>query len=156
MDQGLYVWMVKHLIKFKNSFFISENGDIFGSWAEDIPSVFRAEKWDLQGHIHAVPSAPAAFIYFFGAGEDAKPLVRLAKETGFFTTVCDWREALCTPLSFPEADSCIVGFPREVMPCLDITERDFCGDYDASFQTRSRNSNTSLTENMPLFGDPRI
>lgn len=123
MDQGLYVWMVKHLIKSK-TLFISENGDIFGSWAEDIPSVLELRN-GIYKDIYMQCLQPQQRLFIFGAGEDAKPLARLAKETGFFTTVCDWREALCTPLSFPEADSCIVGFPREVMPRLDITERDF-------------------------------
>lgn len=123
MDQGLRVWMVKHLIMSK-TLFISENGDMFGSWGEDIPSLLELKSGVYQD-IYMQCLLPRPRLFIFGAGEDAKPLVRLAKETGFVTTLCDWREGLCTPLRFPEADSCAVGFPKEVMSRLAITERDF-------------------------------
>lgn len=123
LDQGQHVWMVKHLTASK-TLFLSENGDVFGSWDEDIPSLLEWKNGFHQG-IYMQCLLPQPRLFIFGAGEDAKPLVRFAKETDFFTTVCDWREGLCTPLRFPEADSCIVGFPKEVMSRLAITERDF-------------------------------
>lgn len=123
LDRGQYVWMVKHLTMFK-TLFISENGDMFGSWDEDIPPLSELKN-GLHRGIYMQCLLPRPRLFIFGAGEDAKPLVRFAKETGFFATVCDWREGLCTPLSFPEADSCMVGFPKEVLSRLSITERDF-------------------------------
>jgi xanthine/CO dehydrogenase XdhC/CoxF family maturation factor len=48
-------------------------------------------------------SAPPALV-IFGAGEDARPLVRLAKEVGWHVTVADSRPAYATPTRFPEAD----------------------------------------------------
>ncbi|HET7537372.1 MAG TPA: XdhC/CoxI family protein [Candidatus Didemnitutus sp.] len=44
----------------------------------------------------------------FGAGEDALPLVRLAKEIGWHVTVVDSRAGYATTARFPEADSVIV------------------------------------------------
>lgn len=48
--------------------------------------------------------APPVALSVFGAGSDAKPLVRLAKEIGWDVTVIDNRPAYATPEHFPEAD----------------------------------------------------
>jgi xanthine/CO dehydrogenase XdhC/CoxF family maturation factor len=43
-------------------------------------------------------------LWCFGAGDDAKPLVRLAKELGWFVAVADGRSHLATRERFPFAD----------------------------------------------------
>jgi xanthine/CO dehydrogenase XdhC/CoxF family maturation factor len=43
-------------------------------------------------------------LWCFGAGDDAKPLVRLAKELGWFVAVADGRSHLATRERFPIAD----------------------------------------------------
>jgi xanthine/CO dehydrogenase XdhC/CoxF family maturation factor len=43
-------------------------------------------------------------LWVFGAGDDAKPLVRLARELGWFVAVADGRSNLATRERFPEAD----------------------------------------------------
>jgi len=43
-------------------------------------------------------------LWVFGAGDDAQPLVRLAKELGWFVTVADGRSHLATHARFPLAD----------------------------------------------------
>jgi xanthine/CO dehydrogenase XdhC/CoxF family maturation factor len=48
-------------------------------------------------------SAPVSLL-IFGAGSDARPLSRLAKELGWDVTVIDNRPAYATPEHFPEAD----------------------------------------------------
>ena len=48
-------------------------------------------------------SAPPALV-IFGAGEDARPLVHLAKEVGWHVTVVDSRPAYATTARFPQAD----------------------------------------------------
>lgn len=53
-----------------------------------------------------IPAPPALLIC--GAGDDAQPLVRLAKETGWHVTVADSREAYATAARFPLADSLVV------------------------------------------------
>ena len=51
-------------------------------------------------------TAPPALV-LFGAGEDARPLARLAKEIGWHVTVADSRAAYATPTRFPEADAAV-------------------------------------------------
>jgi xanthine/CO dehydrogenase XdhC/CoxF family maturation factor len=48
------------------------------------------------------PARPGLWI--FGAGDDAQPLLRLAKELGWFVTVADGRSQLATRERFPLAD----------------------------------------------------
>jgi xanthine/CO dehydrogenase XdhC/CoxF family maturation factor len=49
------------------------------------------------------PGRPGLAIY--GAGDDAQPLLRQAKELGWFVTVADGRTQLVTRARFPEADA---------------------------------------------------
>jgi xanthine/CO dehydrogenase XdhC/CoxF family maturation factor len=61
---------------------------------------------DSSGRVEALIeyiSAPVS-LTIFGAGSDARPLVRLAKELGWDVTVIDNRPAYATPEHFPEAD----------------------------------------------------
>jgi xanthine/CO dehydrogenase XdhC/CoxF family maturation factor len=53
--------------------------------------------------------APPLAFTVFGAGDDARPLVRFAKELGWHVTVADPRPTHLTPERFPEADRRIVG-----------------------------------------------
>jgi xanthine dehydrogenase accessory factor len=55
----------------------------------------------------AVGPAPKLFVY--GAGDDAQPLVRGAKELGWKVVVADPRPALATAARFPGADALVVG-----------------------------------------------
>ena len=48
-----------------------------------------------------------------GAGYDAVPLVRLAREVGFEVTVADGRPAYATSARFPEADAVVVARPED-------------------------------------------
>jgi xanthine/CO dehydrogenase XdhC/CoxF family maturation factor len=48
------------------------------------------------------PARPGLWI--FGAGDDARPVVRLARELGWFVAVADGRSNLATRERFPEAD----------------------------------------------------
>ncbi len=52
--------------------------------------------------------APLPLLVVFGAGDDVKPVVRLARETGWRVVVVDSREGYATPARFPEADSVMV------------------------------------------------
>ena len=57
---------------------------------------------------------PPAPLVIFGAGYDAAPLARLAKEVGFHVTVADVRPAYARPDRFPEADAVVVLRPEEI------------------------------------------
>jgi xanthine dehydrogenase accessory factor len=50
-------------------------------------------------------------LWIFGAGDDTKPLHRLARELGWFVAVADGRAHLATPQRFPAADAV---FPLEI------------------------------------------
>ncbi len=58
--------------------------------------------------------APAPTLFVFGAGDDAPPLVRGAKELGWRVVVADPRPALATAARFPEADALVVA-PAEAL-----------------------------------------
>jgi xanthine/CO dehydrogenase XdhC/CoxF family maturation factor len=74
--------------------------------ARDLPSLPTATVF----HQTITPPVP---LVIFGAGDDAQPLVRLAKEIGWHVTVVDPRPALATPARFPDADSIVIARPEE-------------------------------------------
>lgn len=57
---------------------------------------------------------PPLPLVVFGAGHDAIPVVRLAKELGWHVTVVDHRAAYVTAIRFPLADDVIVSSPDEI------------------------------------------
>jgi xanthine/CO dehydrogenase XdhC/CoxF family maturation factor len=57
---------------------------------------------------------PPAPLVIFGAGYDAAPLARLAKEVGFHVTVADMRPAYARPDRFPSADAVLVLRPEDI------------------------------------------
>ncbi len=57
--------------------------------------------------------APPVPLFVFGAGPDAGPLVRLAKELGWHVTVVDGRSAYLTRALFPSADELLLSHPGE-------------------------------------------
>src|SRR5207237_323616 len=54
-------------------------------------------------------------LWIFGAGDDAKPLLRLARELGWFTAVADGRSHLSTRERFAAADK-VLTLPVETLP----------------------------------------
>ncbi|MGB6975642.1 MAG: XdhC family protein [Terracidiphilus sp.] len=54
-------------------------------------------------------------LWVFSAGDDARPLVRLARELGWFIVVADGRSHLATRERFPEADEVLV-LPMAELP----------------------------------------
>ncbi|MCP8970528.1 XdhC family protein [Ectobacillus ponti] len=111
LHQGYQVRVTKSLEEQCTGFF-SENGHIWGAAAPG-------------ASIYTQTIAPKPRLVVFGAGEDAVPLVQFASRAGFSVIVCDWREAWCNPVRFPEAKQYFVGLPQEVVPELSLTERDF-------------------------------
>ena len=67
-----------------------------------------------------INAAPALLLY--GAGDDARPLVRLAKELGWHVTVTDARAAYATAARFPAADRIVIT-PAEKIAEPDPTTR---------------------------------
>jgi xanthine dehydrogenase accessory factor len=57
---------------------------------------------------------PPLSLFVFGAGGEAVPLVRIAKELGWTVTVVDHRPAFLTKERFPAADDIVLVRPEEV------------------------------------------
>ena len=53
--------------------------------------------------------APPTALTIYGAGDDAQPLARLAKELGWHVTIADPRGAFATAARFPMADAIVTG-----------------------------------------------
>ena len=58
---------------------------------------------------------PPNRLVIFGAGDDVRPLIRLAKELGWHVTVGDPRSAFATAARFPAADALIVAPAAELV-----------------------------------------
>jgi xanthine/CO dehydrogenase XdhC/CoxF family maturation factor len=63
---------------------------------------------------------PPLPLLIFGAGHDAIPVVRLAKELGWNVTVVDSREAFLSKRRFPQADQLVVSDPAAMKETLPI------------------------------------
>ena len=59
----------------------------------------------------------------FGAGDDARPLCRMATELGYAVSVLDARPALATRERFPTADSVIVAAPEVLADRVPLDDR---------------------------------
>lgn len=68
---------------------------------------------------------PPPSLILFGAGDDARPLVRLAHEVGWSVTVVDSRAAYATSARFPAADAIVIASPEELDGQLKIDEETF-------------------------------
>jgi xanthine dehydrogenase accessory factor len=62
-----------------------------------------------DGSIFLNTIQPPTTLAIFGAGDDAQPLARLAKELGWHVTVADPRAAFAVEERFPQADARVVG-----------------------------------------------
>ncbi|MBO9131039.1 XdhC family protein [Bacillus sp. 165] len=139
LEDGKEVMVVKKLTNtwsVSDYLFLTEDGAVFGEWTgildNEMQHTFRQEKRsglvfiaELSAYVYLHTFLPKPRLIIFGAGYDAMPLASLASKTGFYVTVSDWREALCNKNKFPEADQCIVGFPKDAITSVKLTPRDF-------------------------------
>jgi xanthine/CO dehydrogenase XdhC/CoxF family maturation factor len=68
---------------------------------------------------------PPPSVTVFGAGDDVRPLVRLAKEAGWHVTVIDSRAAYAAHSRFPEADKVILSTSEHMDECLNLNSESF-------------------------------
>lgn len=66
---------------------------------------------------------PAISLWILGAGDDSRPLARLAKELGWTVGLLDHRPAFAAPGRFPEADQVLAGHPAQRIPALPLDAR---------------------------------
>jgi xanthine/CO dehydrogenase XdhC/CoxF family maturation factor len=67
--------------------------------------------------------APPPALWILGASDDSRPLLRMAKELGWFAGVLDHRPAFATAARFPEADAVRAGHPAQILPDLPLDGR---------------------------------
>ncbi len=98
----------------------------------DAQDVLAAQKSDTR--TYALPNDTQAVVFLeavlpplplviFGAGHDALPLVRFAKELGWHVTVADIRAAQARPERFPLADCVLAGSVETVCAEIRFGER---------------------------------
>ena len=101
----------------------------FGSSADEA----RAELGDVEARVWVDYRRARPGLWVFGAGDDAKPLVKMARTLGWFVAVADGRSHLATSVRFPEADRVVV------LPCeLDVHAGDAAVVMTHSFEQDSR------------------
>lgn len=66
---------------------------------------------------------PPLPLVIFGAGHDALPVARFAKELGWNVTVVDTRQALATQNRFVEADTIVLSRPENIMEYVAVSDR---------------------------------
>ncbi|MFL5299652.1 MAG: XdhC family protein, partial [Anaeromyxobacteraceae bacterium] len=66
---------------------------------------------------------PPPHLVVFGAGDDARPLARVAAGVGFDVTVVDHRPAFASRDRFPEADAIVVARPEEAAERVAVDRR---------------------------------
>ena len=106
------------------------------AWASRTPLILHTDLTpNLLGRrsIPSYPDAPASgfletllpptALWILGASDDSRPLVRLAKELGWFVGLLDHRPAFARPERFPEGDMVRAGHPAQTIPALGLDAR---------------------------------
>ena len=87
-----------------------------------IPSYPGASAPGQREECFEIFMAPIA-LWILGAGDDSRPLVRMARELGWTVGVLDHRPAFARPERFPEADAVRAGHPAAMLPALPLDAR---------------------------------
>lgn len=94
------------------------DADLQAVLAEDCFTALETKHSGLKayqfGEVFIEHIAPPVPLVVFGAGHDAVPLIRLAKEMGWHVTLVDHRPAAAQREAFFIADVIIIGRPQEV------------------------------------------
>jgi len=108
-----------------------ENPDVVSLLLNECDAALAAEESDsrsiqfskgaCEALLEAIPLPTPLVI--FGAGPDAVPLVRFAKQLGWNVTVVDRRPAFVRPDRFPAADSIILSEPADLAKNLVVDAR---------------------------------
>lgn len=84
--------------------------------------VYLGGEQDLYVYYELV--SPPPHLYVFGAGPDAIPLVKMAKNLKWLVTVLDYRPSYCNKHNFPDADNIIV-YPSGSVPNVSLHENSY-------------------------------
>jgi len=77
-----------------------------------------------EAEVFADYLAPPPALMVFGAGEDSKPVVALARMMGWYVTVADARAQLATRERFPSASSVVTLTKDDLLGQVNFAERD--------------------------------
>lgn len=127
---GHSIVMIKKLGEKPGYVFVPDSGNAFGRWEGSFPVGCRLKEKSLvfnkafQSEVYIQQIRPKRRLIVFGAGADSRPLVSFAASAGFSVTVADWRPAFCTAEHFPKAEKRLVGFPHELLSCLQLNQDD--------------------------------
>ena len=66
---------------------------------------------------------PPLSLVIFGAGHDALPVARFAKELGWNVTVVDTRQSTATQNRFAEADTIVLSHPENITDHISVSDR---------------------------------
>jgi xanthine/CO dehydrogenase XdhC/CoxF family maturation factor len=95
------------------------------------------------------PARPALFV--FGAGDDAIPLVRQARQLGWYVAVMDGRANLATRTRFPDAHE-VLALPADGFPHLQLRSSDAAVVMTHSLQQDTRILGYLLEEQLAYIG----
>lgn len=106
------------------------------AWAARTPITIHTDLSPSRLGMRSIPSYPGApapgfteslepptALWILGASDDSRPLVRMAKDLGWFVGVLDHRPAFARPERFPEADAVRAGHPAQVLAGLPLDDR---------------------------------
>lgn len=107
------------------------NSQLSAAIQKDLLEAFHTGK--SHGNTYRLPQGQAEVLIeiidpplplvIFGAGHDAIPLVRFARELGWHITVVDHRPTFATPERFPQADQILCCLPERLSQSLSFSSR---------------------------------
>lgn len=132
------VLYIQSMGKLNQYLFLGREGESFGNWQGEMPFSIKdivtsippfsrfIEQKKIGEEIYFLQLLwPAPTLYIIGAGEDARPLARLASNTGYAVHMLDWREGLCSSQHFPTVQS------RQIGEMTDLIDRAGFSELDA-------------------------
>ena len=95
-------------------------GAALGTYLSDEKKVALVDGAAGPSGVYRETVVPPPLLVIFGAGDDAQPLVRLAKEIGWSVIVADPRAAFATAERFPGADGLVCAPPERLVDSADL------------------------------------
>ncbi|MBI1753275.1 MAG: XdhC family protein [Acidobacteria bacterium] len=86
-----------------------------------VRSIPEGERASASGFLETFD--PPTALWIMGAGDDSRPLVRMARELGWFVGVLDHRPAFARAERFPGADAVWAGHPAKLLRTLPLDPR---------------------------------
>lgn len=95
---------------------------------------------------------PPIALYVVGAGNDAIPLIKMAKILGWHSLLVDGRVTHANTQRFPDASEILVGKPLEILPKIQVDNRTALVLMTHNYQYDLATLETLLTFHLPYIG----